>query len=42
MYSTHDQGKYIVADTFIRTLKDKTYKYIPFISKMLILINYMT
>ena len=27
MYSTHNEGKYVVTDRFIRTLKNKIYKY---------------
>ena len=27
MYSTHNEGKYVVAEIFIRTLKNKIYKY---------------
>ena len=27
MYSTHNEGKSVVAETFIRTLKNKIYKY---------------
>ena len=33
MYSTHNEGKYVVAERFIRTLKNKIYKYITSISK---------
>ena len=33
MYSTHNEGKSIVAETFIRTLKNKTYKHMKAISK---------
>ena len=32
-YSTHDEGKYVVAERIIRTLKNKTYKDITFILK---------
>ena len=28
MYSTHKEGKSIVAERFIRTLKNKIYKYL--------------
>ena len=28
MYSTHNEGQFVVAERFIRTLKNKTYKYI--------------
>ena len=27
MYSTHNEGKSVVAETFIRTLKNKTFKH---------------
>ena len=33
MYSIHNAGKSVVAETFIRTLKNKTYKYMGLISK---------
>ena len=33
MYSTHNEGKSVVAERFIRTLKNKTYKYMTLISK---------
>ena len=33
MYSTHNEGKYVVAERLIRTLKSKIYKYITLISK---------
>ena len=33
MYSTHNEGKSLVAERFIRTLKNKTYKYITSESK---------
>ena len=33
MYSTHNEGKSVVAERFIRTLKTKIYKYITSISK---------
>ena len=35
MCSTHNEGKSIVAERFIRTLKDKIYKYMTSISKNL-------
>ena len=35
------EGKYVVAERFIRTLKTKIYKYMTAISKMCILINQM-
>ena len=39
MYSTHNEGRSVVAEIFIRTLKNKIYKRITLISKMYILIN---
>ena len=33
MYSTHNEGKSVVAERFIRTLKSKKYKYMTSISK---------
>ena len=33
MYSTHNEGKSVAADRFIRTLKSKIYKYMTSISK---------
>ena len=42
MYSTHNEGKFVVAERFIRTLKNKIYKSITSISKMCKLINSMT
>ena len=33
MYSTHNKGKSIIAEKFIRTLKNKNYKYKASISK---------
>ena len=34
MYSTHNEGKSVVAERFIRTLKNKVYKYMTSISKI--------
>ena len=40
MYSTNNEGKFVVAERFIRTLKNKLYKYMTTISKKIcILIN---
>ena len=39
MYLTHNEGKFVVAKRFIRTLKTKICKYMNSISKMYILIN---
>ena len=33
MYSTHNERKFVVAERFIRTLKNKIYKYMNSISK---------
>ena len=33
MYSTHNEGKYVVAERFIRTLKNKIYKHMTAVSK---------
>ena len=33
MYSTNNEGKSVVAERFIRTLKNKIYKYMTAISK---------
>ena len=33
MYSTHNEAKSFVADRFIRTLKNRVYKYMTSISK---------
>ena len=33
MYSTHNEGKSVVAEKFIRTLKNKIYKHMTSVSK---------
>ena len=33
MYSTHNKGKSVVAERFIRTLKNKIYKHMTSVSK---------
>ena len=33
MYSTHNRGKFVIVEKFIRTLKNKIYKYMTSISK---------
>ena len=33
MYSTHNEGKSVIAERFIRILKNKIYKYMTSISK---------
>ena len=35
MYSTHNEGKCVLAEIFIRTLKSKIYKYMTSVSKNL-------
>ena len=39
MYLIYNEGKSVVAEIFIRTLKTKTYKYMTLISKNCLLIN---
>ena len=39
MYSAHNEGNLVIAERFIRTLKNKIYKYMTCLSKMCILIN---
>ena len=33
MYSTHDEGKFVVAERFIGTIKNKIYRYMTSISR---------
>ena len=33
MCSTHNEGKFVISERFIRTLKNKIYKYLTSISK---------
>ena len=33
MYSTHNEGKSVVAERFIRTLKNRIYKHMTAVSK---------
>ena len=33
MYSTHNEGKFVVSERFIRTLKNKIFKYMTSMSK---------
>ena len=33
MYSTHNKGKPVIAERFIRTLKNKIYKHMTSVSK---------
>ena len=39
MYSAHNEGKSVVAEKFIRTLRAKIYRYMTRMSNMCILIN---
>ena len=39
MYMIHNEGKSVAAERFIKTLKNKIYKYMTSISKMFVLIN---
>ena len=39
IYSIHNEGRFAVAERSIRTLNNKTYKYMTAISKMCVLIN---
>ena len=39
IYSIHNEGKSVAAERFIRTLKNKIYKYMTSISKICISIN---
>ena len=39
IHSTCNEGKYLVSERFIRTLKNKIYKYMTSVSKMYILIH---
>ena len=34
VYSTHNEGRSVIAERFIRTLKNKIYKYMTSISKI--------
>ena len=39
IYSTRNEGKSVVVERFMRTLKNKICKYMTSVSKMFILIN---
>ena len=39
MYSARNEGKFVVAEGFIRTLKDKIYKYMTSLSKNVYIVN---
>ena len=41
MYLPRNEGTFVVAERFIRTLKNKIYKYMNSVSKICILINEM-
>ena len=36
MYSTHNEGKSVITERFIRTLKNKIYQYMTSVSKNMI------
>ena len=38
MYSTHNEGKSVIAERFIRILKDKIYKRMTMIANLIFLI----
>ena len=40
MYSIHNEGKPVVAERFIRTLKTKIYKYMTSVSKSVYVNNF--
>ena len=35
MYSTHNEGRPVITERFIRTLKNKIYKYMTSVSKIM-------
>ena len=39
MYSTHNEGKSVVAERFITTIKTKIYKYMTSISKNVFIVK---
>ena len=39
MHSPHNEGKSVVAETFIRTLKNKIYKYVTSIPKNMYIVK---
>ena len=41
MYSTNNEGKSVIAERFIRTIKNKIYEYMTSMSKNVYMINYM-
>ena len=41
MFSTHNGGKSVVAERFIRTLKNKIYKYMTSVSKHVSIIHFI-
>ena len=40
MYSTHNEGKLVVAESLFRTLKNKTFKYMTSVSKNVYIDNF--
>ena len=41
MYSTHNEGKSVIAEKLIRSLKNKVYKYELQYQNMFMLVNWM-
>ena len=41
MYSTYNEGKSVVAERFIKTLKNRIYKHMTAVSKMFIMVSWM-
>ena len=39
IYSTHNEQNSVIAEIFIRTLKNKVYKFMTSVSKIYIMIN---
>ena len=41
VFSTHNEGKSVITERFIRILENKIYKYMTLLSKMRIFLRYM-
>ena len=41
VFSTHNEGKSVLTERFIRILENKIYKYMTLVSKMRIFLRYM-
>ena len=41
VFSTHNEGKSVLTERFIRILENKIYKYMTLVSKMSIFLRYM-